>query len=176
MSVENTLISDAIKGISPRFRAASGDLLYKRFSSVLYRTENEKERRREKRRFVAVRSSPSSVPSSLSSLTAICHLRGQPLSEDEICDQVLGRRPGYSKGLGWGSKSKVRRTTSASSSSTSCPQSTQKEIELQAKVNETLERIEVQDRNHQTLASQVERMQKLIEDFTCAQQGPPRDS
>ncbi|TYK11950.1 CACTA en-spm transposon protein [Cucumis melo var. makuwa] len=24
----------------------------------------------------------------------------QPLSEDEICDQVLGRRPGYSKGLG----------------------------------------------------------------------------
>ncbi|KAA0033162.1 CACTA en-spm transposon protein [Cucumis melo var. makuwa] len=25
----------------------------------------------------------------------------QPLSEDEIWDQVLGRRPGYSKGLGW---------------------------------------------------------------------------
>ncbi|TYK02259.1 CACTA en-spm transposon protein [Cucumis melo var. makuwa] len=24
----------------------------------------------------------------------------QPLSGDEICDQVLGRRPGYSKGLG----------------------------------------------------------------------------
>ncbi|TYK03069.1 CACTA en-spm transposon protein [Cucumis melo var. makuwa] len=24
----------------------------------------------------------------------------QPFSEDEICDQVLGRRPGYSKGLG----------------------------------------------------------------------------
>ncbi|KAA0066194.1 CACTA en-spm transposon protein [Cucumis melo var. makuwa] len=30
----------------------------------------------------------------------------QPLSEDEICDQVLGRRPGYSKGLGWGPKPK----------------------------------------------------------------------
>uniref|UniRef100_A0A9I9E336 CACTA en-spm transposon protein n=1 Tax=Cucumis melo TaxID=3656 RepID=A0A9I9E336_CUCME len=40
----------------------------------------------------------------------------QPLSEDEICDQVLGRRPGYSKGLGWGPKPKARRTTSASSS------------------------------------------------------------
>ncbi|KAA0040341.1 CACTA en-spm transposon protein [Cucumis melo var. makuwa] len=44
----------------------------------------------------------------------------QPLSEDEICDQMLGRRLGYSKGLGWGPKSKARRTASASSSSTSC--------------------------------------------------------
>ncbi|XP_050944153.1 uncharacterized protein LOC127150444 isoform X2 [Cucumis melo] len=52
----------------------------------------------------------------------------QPLSEDEICDQVLGRRPGYSKGLGWGPKPKASRTASASSSSTSCSQSTQKEI------------------------------------------------
>uniref|UniRef100_A0A9I9EHK8 CACTA en-spm transposon protein n=1 Tax=Cucumis melo TaxID=3656 RepID=A0A9I9EHK8_CUCME len=80
----------------------------------------------------------------------------QPLSEDEICDQVLGRRPGYSKGLGWGPKLKTRRTASASSSSTSCSQSTEKEIELQAKLHEVLERIEVQDRNHQALASQVE--------------------
>ncbi|KAA0046652.1 CACTA en-spm transposon protein [Cucumis melo var. makuwa] len=99
----------------------------------------------------------------------------QPLSEDEICDQVLGRRPGYSKGLGWGPKPKDRRTASASSSSTSCLQSTQKEIELQAKLHETLERIEVQDRNHQALASQVEAMKKMIEDLTCAQQGPPHD-
>uniref|UniRef100_A0A9I9ECR9 CACTA en-spm transposon protein n=2 Tax=Cucumis melo TaxID=3656 RepID=A0A9I9ECR9_CUCME len=61
-------------------------------------------------------------------------------------------------------------TTSASSSSTSCLQSTQTvEIELQAKLNETLERIEVQDKNHQALVSQVERMQKLIEDLTRAQ-------
>ncbi|TYK04847.1 uncharacterized protein E5676_scaffold143G00290 [Cucumis melo var. makuwa] len=44
----------------------------------------------------------------------------QPLSEDEICDQVLGRRPGYSKSLGWEPKPKARRTASASSSSTSC--------------------------------------------------------
>ncbi|KAA0056540.1 CACTA en-spm transposon protein [Cucumis melo var. makuwa] len=99
----------------------------------------------------------------------------QPLSEDEICDQVLGRRPGYSKGLGWGPKLKARRTASASSSSTSCSQSTQKEIELQAKLHEALERIEVQDRNHQALASQVEAMKKMIEDLTRAQQGPPHD-
>ncbi|KAA0062463.1 CACTA en-spm transposon protein [Cucumis melo var. makuwa] len=46
----------------------------------------------------------------------------QPLSEDEICDQVF-----------------------------------------------------VQDRNHQALASQVERMPKMIEDFTHAQHGPPHD-
>uniref|UniRef100_A0A9I9E6Q9 CACTA en-spm transposon protein n=1 Tax=Cucumis melo TaxID=3656 RepID=A0A9I9E6Q9_CUCME len=99
----------------------------------------------------------------------------QPLSEDEICDQVLGRRPGYSKGLGWGSKPKARRTASASSSSTSCSQSTEKEIELQAKLHEALERIEVQDRNHQALASQVESMKKMIEELTRAQQGPPHD-
>ncbi|KAA0036796.1 CACTA en-spm transposon protein [Cucumis melo var. makuwa] len=99
----------------------------------------------------------------------------QPLSKVEICDQVLGRRPGYSKGLGWGPKPKARRTASASSSSTSCSQSTQKEIELQAKLHEALERIEVQDRNYQALASQVEAMKKMIEDQTRAQQGPPHD-
>ncbi|TYK07995.1 zinc finger protein ZPR1-like protein [Cucumis melo var. makuwa] len=96
-------------------------------------------------------------------------------SEDEICDQVLGRRSGYSKGLGWGPKPKARRTTSASSSSTSCSQSTEKEIELQAKLNEALERIEVQDRNHQALTSQVETMKKMIKKLTRAQQGPPHD-
>ncbi|KAA0040894.1 zinc finger protein ZPR1-like protein [Cucumis melo var. makuwa] len=99
----------------------------------------------------------------------------QPLSEDEIGDQVLGKRPGYSKGLGWGPKPKARRTASASSSSTSCSRSTEKEIELQAKLQEALERIEVQDRNHQALTSQVESMKKMIEEFTRAQQGPPHD-
>ncbi|TYJ99704.1 CACTA en-spm transposon protein [Cucumis melo var. makuwa] len=99
----------------------------------------------------------------------------QPLFEDEICDQVLGRRLGYSKGFGWGLKPKARRTASASSSSTSCPQSTEKEIELQAKLHEALERIEVQDRNHQALASQVESMKKMIEELTRAQQRPPHD-
>ncbi|KAA0047186.1 CACTA en-spm transposon protein [Cucumis melo var. makuwa] len=36
----------------------------------------------------------------------------QPLSGDEICEMVLGRRPGYSKGLSWGLKLKARKTTS----------------------------------------------------------------
>ncbi|TYK22460.1 zinc finger protein ZPR1-like protein [Cucumis melo var. makuwa] len=71
----------------------------------------------------------------------------QSLSGNEICDQVLGRRPGYLKGLGWGPKPKARKTTSA----------------------------HMQDRNHVALASQVERMQKLIEDLTQAQQGAPHD-
>ncbi|KAA0066300.1 CACTA en-spm transposon protein [Cucumis melo var. makuwa] len=99
----------------------------------------------------------------------------QTLSKDKICDQVLHRRLGYSKGLGWGPKSKARRTASASSSSTSCSQSIEKEIELQAKFHEALEQIEVQDRNHQALASQVESMKKMIEELTRAQQGPPHD-
>ncbi|TYK30755.1 CACTA en-spm transposon protein [Cucumis melo var. makuwa] len=37
------------------------------------------------------------------------------------------------------------------------------------------DQIEVQDRNHAALASQVEQMQKLIEDLTRAHQGPPHD-
>ncbi|KAA0050066.1 CACTA en-spm transposon protein [Cucumis melo var. makuwa] len=57
------------------------------------------------------------------------------------------------KAFGWGPKPKARRTASASSLSTSCSQSTEKEIELQAKLHEALERIEVQDKNHQALAS-----------------------
>ncbi|KAA0055547.1 zinc finger protein ZPR1-like protein [Cucumis melo var. makuwa] len=76
----------------------------------------------------------------------------QPLFGDEICDQVLGKRPGYSEGLGWGPKPKAHKTTSASSSM-----------------------ISLQDRNHAALASQVERMQKLIEDLTRAHQGPSHD-
>ncbi|KAA0057397.1 zinc finger protein ZPR1-like protein [Cucumis melo var. makuwa] len=99
----------------------------------------------------------------------------QPLSEGEICDQVLGRRPGYSKALGWGPKPKARRTASASSSLTSCSQSTEKRSELQAKLHEALERIEIQDRNHHALASQVEATKKMIEEQTRAQQGPPHD-
>ncbi|TYK27686.1 CACTA en-spm transposon protein [Cucumis melo var. makuwa] len=52
----------------------------------------------------------------------------QPLSKDEICDQVLGRRPGYLKGLGWGPKPKARRTASASSSSISYSQPQKKRL------------------------------------------------
>ncbi|TYK06352.1 CACTA en-spm transposon protein [Cucumis melo var. makuwa] len=44
----------------------------------------------------------------------------QPLPENEICHTVLGRRPGYSKDLGWEPKPKARKTASASSSTTSC--------------------------------------------------------
>ncbi|KAA0043440.1 uncharacterized protein E6C27_scaffold1639G00520 [Cucumis melo var. makuwa] len=90
----------------------------------------------------------------------------RPLSGDEICDKVLSRRPDYSKGLSWGSKSKARKTTSTSSSSMSRSQSTKRELELQAKLDKALEWIKVQDRNHQVLASEVEQMQKLIQDMT----------
>ncbi|TYK14454.1 CACTA en-spm transposon protein [Cucumis melo var. makuwa] len=104
------------------------------------------------------------------------HVRAGTFLSQAVEDaHVLGRRPGYSKGLGWGPKPKARRTASASSSSTSCSQSTEKEIEVQAKLHEALEWIEVQDINHQALASQVESMKKMIEELTCAQQGPPYD-
>ncbi|KAA0039077.1 uncharacterized protein E5676_scaffold252G00020 [Cucumis melo var. makuwa] len=80
----------------------------------------------------------------------------QLLSKDEICDQVLGRRLSYSKGLGWGPKPKACKTTSTSSYSTSCSQSTERETQLQAKLDEALERIErikEQTRNHQGISN-----------------------
>ncbi|KAA0065797.1 uncharacterized protein E5676_scaffold546G001910 [Cucumis melo var. makuwa] len=48
----------------------------------------------------------------------------QSLIGDEIYETMLGRRLGYSKGRGWGPMPKARKTTSASSSTTSCLQST----------------------------------------------------
>ena len=41
----------------------------------------------------------------------------EPLTQDEICETVLGRRLGYSKGLGWGPKPRSRTAASSSSSS-----------------------------------------------------------
>ncbi|KAA0042154.1 NBS-LRR type resistance protein [Cucumis melo var. makuwa] len=52
----------------------------------------------------------------------------QPLSGDEIYETVLGRRSGYSKGLGWGPRPKSRKTN-ASSSSTTFSQARKKDIE-----------------------------------------------
>ncbi|KAA0063986.1 uncharacterized protein E5676_scaffold1415G00020 [Cucumis melo var. makuwa] len=100
----------------------------------------------------------------------------QPLFGDEICDQVLGRRPGYSKGLGWEPKRKAFKTTSANSSMTSCSQSaTEREIQIQVKCDQALEQIELQDRNYQALALEMEQMRKMIQDMTRTQQRPPHD-
>ncbi|KAA0063205.1 CACTA en-spm transposon protein [Cucumis melo var. makuwa] len=72
-----------------------------------------------------------------------------------------------------GPKPKARKTTSASSSTTSWSQSaTEREIQIQAKLDQALERIKLQDRNYQALASEMEQMRKLIQDMTRAQQGP----
>ncbi|KAA0051366.1 CACTA en-spm transposon protein [Cucumis melo var. makuwa] len=98
----------------------------------------------------------------------------QPLFRDEICETVLGRQPSYSKGLGWGPKLKACKTTSLSSSTTSYPQSTV-ELQLQAKLDQAMQRIEEHTRNHKVLVSEVEQMRKLIKDITRAQQGPPHD-
>ncbi|KAA0032772.1 uncharacterized protein E5676_scaffold428G00170 [Cucumis melo var. makuwa] len=67
----------------------------------------------------------------------------QPLSKDEICEMVLDRRLGYSKGLGWGPKQKAHKTMSASSSTTSCSQSTV-EFQLQVKLDQAMQWIEKQ--------------------------------
>ncbi|TYK03072.1 gamma-aminobutyrate transaminase POP2 [Cucumis melo var. makuwa] len=46
---------------------------------------------------------------------------------------------------------------------------------FQAKLDQVMQRIEEQTRNHEALVSEVEQMRKLIEDMTRAQQGLPHD-
>ncbi|TYK11954.1 uncharacterized protein E5676_scaffold177G001370 [Cucumis melo var. makuwa] len=87
---------------------------------------------------------------------------------------VLGRRPNYSKGLGWEHKPNARKMASVSSATTSCLQS-MVELQLRVNLNEAKRAIEEQTRNHNVLASEVERIWKLIKDMTRAQQGPPHD-
>ncbi|KAA0058377.1 CACTA en-spm transposon protein [Cucumis melo var. makuwa] len=89
------------------------------------------------------------------------------------CEGCACRQPGYSKGLSWGPKLKARKTTSASSFTTSCLQSIVA-LQLQAKRDQAMQQIEEQTRNHKVV-SEVKRMQKLIEDMTRTQQGPPHD-
>ncbi|KAA0046471.1 CACTA en-spm transposon protein [Cucumis melo var. makuwa] len=54
----------------------------------------------------------------------------QPLSGDDICETILGRRLDYSKGLGWGSKPKSSKTASTSSSSTTFSQARETEKDI----------------------------------------------
>ena len=98
----------------------------------------------------------------------------QPLPENEICQTVLGRRPGYSKDLGWEPKPKAQKTASASSSTTSCSQSTV-ELQLRAALDQAMQQIEEHTRNYDVLASEVEQIRKLIKDMSQARQGPPHD-
>ncbi|KAA0042882.1 uncharacterized protein E5676_scaffold108G001050 [Cucumis melo var. makuwa] len=86
----------------------------------------------------------------------------------------LGRPTGYSKGLGWEPKPKAHKMARASSAMTSCLQSTV-ELQLRVELYEAKRAIEEQTRKQDTLASEVERTRKLIEDMTGAQQGPPHD-
>ncbi|KAA0046744.1 CACTA en-spm transposon protein [Cucumis melo var. makuwa] len=59
----------------------------------------------------------------------------QPLSRDEICETIFGRRSGYLEGLGWGPKPKSHKMTNIGSSLTLCLQSTV-ELQLWAKLDE----------------------------------------
>ncbi|KAA0055526.1 uncharacterized protein E5676_scaffold282G00240 [Cucumis melo var. makuwa] len=98
----------------------------------------------------------------------------QPLSSDKICEMLLGRQSSYSKGFGWGHKSKARKTAGMSSSSTLYSQSTI-ELQLQAALDQAMQQIEEHIRNHNVLALEVERMRKFIEYISWAQQGSPHD-
>ncbi|KAA0062118.1 uncharacterized protein E6C27_scaffold89G004740 [Cucumis melo var. makuwa] len=81
----------------------------------------------------------------------------KPLSRDEIYETVLDRRLGYSKGLGWGLKPKVHKKASASSSSTSCSLlAVHGKLQLRDALDQTLQWIEEQTREHDALASEVE--------------------
>ncbi|TYK02518.1 zinc finger protein ZPR1-like protein [Cucumis melo var. makuwa] len=90
---------------------------YKKSSSVNHRTETNE-------RVKKGRDEPlPPCPVAIVYRRALKGGGSQPLSRDEICDQVLGKRPDFSKGIGWRPKLKAHKTTSASSSTMSCSQS-----------------------------------------------------
>ncbi|KAA0057456.1 (R)-mandelonitrile lyase 1-like [Cucumis melo var. makuwa] len=97
----------------------------------------------------------------------------KPVFGDEICKKVLSRRPGYSKGLGWGPKPKTRKSC-ASSSSTTFSQA--REVE-EAKVLIEQQKVELEEAKHvikgqrRTLelhTQQMEEMNKMIEEMSRA--------
>ncbi|KAA0036648.1 NBS-LRR type resistance protein [Cucumis melo var. makuwa] len=77
--------------------------------------------------------------------TGHSYRRPQRMCMNEICETVLDRRPGYSKGLGWGPKPNARKTASAGSVMTSCSQSTI-ELQLRSELNKAKRVIEEQIR------------------------------
>ncbi|KAA0050659.1 hypothetical protein E6C27_scaffold673G001380 [Cucumis melo var. makuwa] len=175
MSVGNTIIPEAV--------VWHREILFINVSVLFYTELKTKgKRRREKRRAFTIRSSSPSVLSSLPSLAAVCHLSlyeheeetEELRFEDETPMNVGAAEDAHNQMLELQSQPTPEGNQPLSEDEI-CDQSTQKEIGLQAKLNEALERIEMQDRNHQALASQVERKQKLIEDFARAQQGPSHD-
>ena len=115
----------------------------------------------------------------------ILKLKSQPtlkgsrsLSKDDVCETVLGRRSGYSKGLDWRPRPKSRKSC-ASSSLTTCSHSTKVEqanavlIEQQRlKLEEAKHMIEEQRRMSELQTQQMEEMNKMIEQITWAQRGP----
>lgn len=107
----------------------------------------------------------------------------QPLSGDEICETVLGRRPGYSKGLDWGPKPKSRKDGSSASNLVSQEIHDREVMELrnivessQSRIKELKEgqrrMIEEQIRTSEMHAQQIEEMKKMIEEMTRAKRGP----
>ncbi|KAA0061639.1 uncharacterized protein E5676_scaffold1465G00220 [Cucumis melo var. makuwa] len=81
---------------------------------------------------------------------------------------------GLLKSLGWGPKPKACKMVDASSSMTSCSKSTV-DFQLWDALDQAMQWIEEQTRNHDGLTSEVERMLKLIEDMSRAQQRPLHD-
>ena len=64
----------------------------------------------------------------------------QPLSGNEICEAVLGRQLGYSKGIGWGPWKKFRNIAdNSSSTSYEREMHTREVIELEARIEEVTE-------------------------------------
>ncbi|XP_031737881.1 uncharacterized protein LOC116402552 [Cucumis sativus] len=107
----------------------------------------------------------------------------QPLSGDEICETVLGRRPGYSKDLDWGPKPKSRKDGSSASNLVSQEIHDREVMELrntvetsQSRIKELKEgqrrMIEEQIKTSEMHARQIEKMKKMIEEMTRAKRGP----
>ncbi|KAA0054945.1 CACTA en-spm transposon protein [Cucumis melo var. makuwa] len=99
-------------------------------------------------------------------------------AKDEICQTVLGRLLGYSKGLGWGSK-----PTSRHSASNSLSTSDEQKLAHAREVNELKTHLEVveeySNKKHEESAHLIEaqsrhmeEMRKMIEELSRTSRGP----
>ena len=111
----------------------------------------------------------------------------EPLTKNEICETVLGRQSGYSKGLDWGPKPKYRTAVSSSSSTMYDYQAhIMKVSELRASLenaNQILQeqRLRKEERDQQMAerdrqmvdhAQQMEEMKKMLKEMSRASRGP----
>ena len=100
----------------------------------------------------------------------------QPLFEDDICKIVLDKRPGYSKGFGWGARSRSCKIPDRNFSTTSSHPTTVKQANViiikqqRLEIQENRRMIEEHRRFFEMQSKQMKEMMKKIEEMSRTQE------